>query len=146
MKHSSIISAVKTYIKDLFHAHKLHLRKRNLSSAVMEFLDLSETPIITYKVQLIRWTLPIIHQVKLNFDGVCKGNPGESGARGVLRNHEAKLLAFAHYLGINTSVYTKAKAILLGLIFAKKLNYSSIWNESNSLLLMACLNNSCTAP
>lgn len=54
--------------------------------------------------------------------------------------------AFAAYLGVQTSVMAEAKAILLGLRFAKNLNYSQGLVESDSLLLVQILNSLVQVP
>jgi hypothetical protein len=52
----------------------------------------------------------------LNIDGDSKGNPGPSGASGVLRlSNDSFVFAFSHPLGVCTNMEADAKALLQGL-------------------------------
>lgn len=62
-------------------------------------------------------------------------------AGGVIRDCNNNMVgAFAEYFGLQTSVFTEPKAILLGLTFAKWLGLPLVWIETNSLRLVNILN------
>jgi hypothetical protein len=55
--------------------------------------------------------------IKLNFDGVSKGNPGPIGAGWVFRNHKGEtLLLYATNLGISSKNTAKLAKIRRGII------------------------------
>lgn len=84
---------------------------------------------------------------KLNVDEASKGNPGEAGSGGLIRDSNGDfLVGFAYFLGINSSVHAETKAIYLGLKLAQELNILSIWLESDSELLVKILNGHSAPP
>lgn len=90
---------------------------------------------------MVKWLPPKASWVKINTDGASKGKPRVAAADGVLRNNNRELIgAFAEHLGIHSSVFAEAKAILLRLRFAKRLKHTLVWVETNSLLLVNILN------
>lgn len=75
--------------------------------------------------------------MKLNTNGASKGSLGESEAGGILCDCNSQfILAFARYLGTQTSVFAEPMAILLGLRFAKDLGFYLLRIEIGSLLLV----------
>ncbi|KAH9288934.1 hypothetical protein KI387_033051, partial [Taxus chinensis] len=53
---------------------------------------------------------------KLNFDGASKGNPGDSGGGGVIRDHRGCFVAtFSSKMGKQTNHYSEALAALWGI-------------------------------
>lgn len=50
------------------------------------------------------------------------------------------ILAFASFLGSSTSIFDEAKALRVGLIRARCQDISHLWIESDSTLLVNCLN------
>lgn len=92
-------------------------------------------------MQSVIWQCPPTHWVKLNIDSASKGNLGEGGAGGIIRNHNSNFLfAFATFMGIFSSIYAEAMAILIGVKHAKRLGISSLWVKSDSLALIEALN------
>lgn len=76
------------------------------------------------------WTPPVVGFVKLKFDGASRGNPGQSGAGVVVRNHVGELIGEKSvHLSIGTTNQVEVQALLIGLQF--KLNNS---NFQKSLL------------
>lgn len=84
---------------------------------------------------------PSASWVKIITDGASKGNPGMAAAGEILRNNSSNLVgAFVELLGNQTSVFSEAKSILLGLRFAKNLGHQLVWVETDSLFLVNILN------
>lgn len=66
---------------------------------------------------------------------------------GVIRDSIGNMvLGFALYLGIASSIFAETKAIWLGMLFAKQLELTDIWLESDSEILVKCLNGSIEPP
>lgn len=108
--------------------------KKSLES--LEYFDLHVTA-KAYKIQLVLWKSPSSQWSKLNIDGASRRNPGDSGAKGIIRDQKCKLLlAFAHFLGVSTPVYAETESLLLGIAFANELQLRHLWIESESLFLV----------
>ncbi|MQM01087.1 hypothetical protein Taro_033832, partial [Colocasia esculenta] len=68
--------------------------------------------------KFIRW-IPPIFDFSLNVDGACKGNPGDYGGGGCIRDkHGSVVIAFAHYYGYGSSLMAEARALCDGLRLA----------------------------
>lgn len=79
--------------------------------------------------------------VKLNTDWASKGNPGHAAAEGVIRDSNDNMIgSFPEYLGLQTSVFAKAKAIMQGITLANRLGLRVVWIETDSLLIVNSLN------
>lgn len=74
-------------------------------------------------------------------DGASRGNPGNAGSGGLFRDHRGMLIiGYATFIGVATSVYAEANAILFGLKLAQELQLFNIWLESDSELVVKMLN------
>ncbi|KAF5459726.1 hypothetical protein F2P56_019648 [Juglans regia] len=86
------------------------------------------------------WSKPAQGRVKLNTDGSSLGNPGESGAGGVIRDmHGTLLLAFAKNLGYGNSTYAELRALVEGVKHCKNMNFSAVDIEMDSKVILAWL-------
>lgn len=56
------------------------------------------------------------------------------------------IMGFASYLGTASSILAEAKEIWYGLFFAKDLGITNLWIESDSEILVKCLNEDSTPP
>ncbi|KAL0405928.1 UNVERIFIED_CONTAM: putative ribonuclease H protein [Sesamum latifolium] len=86
--------------------------------------DMNVADLLDYKFEsekamqprLVRWSFPDYGWVKLNSDRASKGNPGDSGAGGILRDQDGTVMvAFSKFLGEKTNVYAELLAIMRGL-------------------------------
>lgn len=84
MALSDIILAVQRDIKGLYIANKLSLYKGKVPSECMIFFALPVIKDMACNLLFLSWTSPPIQWHKLNIDGACKGNPGDSGAGGII--------------------------------------------------------------
>lgn len=90
---------------------------------------------------MLKWPPPRATWVKIKIDGASKGNPVVAVTGRVLRSSNGNQIgAFAEHLGYHSLVFAEAKVILLGLRFAKSIDLSLIWVETNPLLLVNNLN------
>ncbi|KAK7378105.1 hypothetical protein VNO80_03541 [Phaseolus coccineus] len=72
--------------------------------------------------------------IKLNVDGCCNGNPGNTGYGGLFRDVEGKWLGgFYGSLGLATNVKADLFSICQGLITAWDLGYRTVLVETDSL-------------
>ncbi|PWA45031.1 hypothetical protein CTI12_AA521190 [Artemisia annua] len=69
---------------------------------------------------LIRWVAPPVSWVLLNTDGASRGNPGEAGGGGILRDSRGYFLrAFTENYGICTVTRAEILALLRGIVMAR---------------------------
>ncbi|XP_077249302.1 uncharacterized protein LOC143888778 [Tasmannia lanceolata] len=74
---------------------------------------------------------------RLELAGAAKGNPGESGGGGVMRDAKAKVIfAFAFFYGTSTNMVAEARALLDGLRLCKAFGFKNFVVESDSKVLM----------
>lgn len=80
------------------------------------------------------WKAPLVGWVKVNFDGVAKGNPRPTGCGGVLRNSNGRFISVATLpLGTRTNHYAEVAATYHGLKMAHLKGYKKVWLEWESL-------------
>ncbi|KAL0281808.1 UNVERIFIED_CONTAM: putative ribonuclease H protein, partial [Sesamum radiatum] len=85
------------------------------------------------KAITVHWRKPQEDWYKLNTDGASKGNPGISGAGGILRDHLGRVIfAFQEPLGINTNTQAELSAINRGLQICRDKGFRKIWIEINA--------------
>ncbi|XP_043720922.1 uncharacterized protein LOC122668421 [Telopea speciosissima] len=85
----------------------------------------------------VRWNPPLLGWWKLNIDGYSIGNPGYSGAGGILRNHLGIFRrGFSSFEGIRTNFQTEMAAFFLGIREAKELPVERLWVECDSALVV----------
>jgi ribonuclease HI len=78
---------------------------------------------------------------KIYTDGGSRGNPGPSGAGGVIINPEYKtVLELSEYLGIQTNNYAEYRALELTLNLALKYNILKVQVHCDSKLVVEQLN------
>ena len=79
----------------------------------------------------------IPHEVTLFTDGASRGNPGPSGAGGIIYGADGDvLLRMSSYLGVRTCNYAEYMGVLRGLIVAKALKASKVKICTDSELLV----------
>ncbi|MQL93978.1 hypothetical protein Taro_026627 [Colocasia esculenta] len=90
----------------------------------------------TKLLKLVRW-IPPICDLSLNVDGACKGNPGECGGGGCIRDPQGNVhMAFYHFYGVGTSMIAELRALCDGLRLARSSGYrlSIIYSDSQVLV------------
>nr|GEU97029.1 polynucleotidyl transferase, ribonuclease H-like superfamily protein [Tanacetum cinerariifolium] len=69
---------------------------------------------------LISWVAPPVSWVVLNTDGASRGNPGDAGGGGILRDAQGYFIcAFAENYGICTMMSAEILALLQGILMAR---------------------------
>lgn len=89
---------------------------------------------------VVKWITPAMGVCKLNFYGYSRGNPGDSGAKVCIRNHNGQAVGMlAQKLPVGTNNKTEAMKLLLGLELSLQLNIAIIHIEGDSSVVI----NSC---
>ncbi|KAL0449189.1 UNVERIFIED_CONTAM: hypothetical protein Slati_1475300 [Sesamum latifolium] len=134
---SAIIRRVLTYLSRIYKANgfKTEHWLGNLLVAKQfgfNFLSpFSKSPI------LCRWVAPTVGKWKLNCDGASKGNPGPSGAGGLVRDDRGRLiLAFYEFLGDQTNNYAELYGVARGLQLAWETCCHNVWVEMDAMAVL----------
>ena len=78
---------------------------------------------------------------KIYTDGASRGNPGKSGAGGVIKNENGEIIeSVSEYLGIQTNNYAEYKALELTLIKAIELGIRKVEVYLDSKLVVEQVN------
>lgn len=81
----------------------------------------------------VRWACPPSGWVKLNTDGSSKGNPGDGGCGGLIRDEAGQWVAsFCCHIGICSAFTAELWGILRGLCLAWAKGFRRVLIESNS--------------
>ncbi|KAL0444097.1 UNVERIFIED_CONTAM: putative ribonuclease H protein [Sesamum latifolium] len=113
--HKIIIRRVVEYLELLYKARKMPFEMWRGDLAVAGkfgfFFKRQNAP----TVKMVRWQSPKVGWFKLNCDGAAKGNPGQAGAGGVVRDSQGRLIfALYEYLGVKTNVFAELMAVVGG--------------------------------
>ncbi|XP_059078016.1 uncharacterized protein LOC131876594 [Cryptomeria japonica] len=85
----------------------------------------------------VRWEKPQNNWVKLNFDGACRGNPGQAGFGAVIRNKEGNVVSGTYgYIGHATNNEAKIRALEVGLLLCKEIGLTNIQVEGDSQIII----------
>ena len=83
------------------------------------------------------WRPPPFRVFQLNFDGASRGNPGQTGFGGVIRDHQGKpLTTFFGSIGWNTNNATELESLWRGLTLAQEHRYFPLIVEGDSQILI----------
>jgi len=90
----------------------------------------------------VRWKQPKQGWVKLNVDGCSLGNPGPSGAGGIIRDEKGNLVCgFAIAMGHHSNNYSELMGLLHGLRYIGLMGFLFVEIELDSLLVLNWLKN-----
>ncbi|KAF6163127.1 hypothetical protein GIB67_024991 [Kingdonia uniflora] len=79
------------------------------------------------------WELPRIREIKINTDGVAKGNPSKGGIGCIFRDCNGKVMGtLSKGLGLVTNFMAECKAIILRVEHAASFGWLIAWIESDS--------------
>ncbi|MQM07089.1 hypothetical protein Taro_039924 [Colocasia esculenta] len=98
---------------------KLHFSVKAIPKEISILQQLGFFPHCRVKqCKFIRWIPPIL-DFSLNVDGAGKGNPGDCGGGGCIRDkHGSVVIAFSHFYGYGSSMLAEARALCDGLRLA----------------------------
>ncbi|KAG6702808.1 hypothetical protein I3842_07G054300 [Carya illinoinensis] len=135
-------------VESVWHAIKLWLRRvvdqvmkvSSVSTRDIDILNRLDIPVLNPKpkrVRVVRWTRPRQGWVKLNIDGSSLGNLGHSGAGGVIRDDNGRLIvAYSVSLGHGTNNFAEFQSLLEGVRRCHTLGFSRVQIETDSQLLV----------
>ncbi|KAK4382455.1 putative ribonuclease H protein [Sesamum angolense] len=93
------------------------------------------------KVLKVNWDKPERGWVKINTDGASKGNPGISGAGGIVRNEEGvAILAFYEFIGQATNMFSEVFGLYKALQLCNSRGINKIWIEVDAKNLIRLIN------
>ncbi|KAH0748058.1 hypothetical protein KY290_027290 [Solanum tuberosum] len=88
-------------------------------------------------IKFIKWREPLDNYLKLNTDGCSKGNPGEAGGGGILRDHQGNInMAFQTYFGNCSNNMAEGLAILRGLQWCATNLLHNVIIETDSMIMV----------
>ncbi|KAL6558441.1 hypothetical protein OROMI_018791 [Orobanche minor] len=133
-------------IWSFIHSIKNNFKRTRLfwkgADTIAGMVGIQPAPGAIYKIFPVRWVKPVEGWWKLNSDGASKGNPGISGAGGVIRDHlGSPCLMFSEFLGERSNNYAELYAIWRGLEFCLQRNFIKVWVECDSTLALRMINN-----
>eukprot|EP00253_Pinus_taeda_P002560 PITA_02560 len=84
-----------------------------------------------------RWTPPPINAYKLNFDGASKGNPGQAGFGGIIRDSKGSpVQIYFGNIGWDTNNAAELEGLWQGLSIARELNLYPLIVEGDSQIII----------
>ncbi|XP_015170859.1 uncharacterized protein [Solanum tuberosum] len=87
-------------------------------------------------INFIKWRKPPDNYLKLNTDGCSKGNPGEAGGGGILRDHQGNInMAFQTYFGNCSNNMAEGLAILKGLQWCVTNHLHNVIIKTNFMIM-----------
>ncbi|XP_043704613.1 uncharacterized protein LOC122654547 [Telopea speciosissima] len=103
-------------------------------------LHLKIVPYLMQRIIELGWSFPAQDGVKMNIDGCSLGNPGCTGAGGILRDHMGNpWRCFAVYAGVGTNFYAEFEAFFIGIHHAMALRILNLWVECDSMAVVRCI-------
>lgn len=87
------------------------------------------------RIETTCWNRPTENWIKLNTDGISKGNPGLAGGGGLFRDHTGTVMkVFCFFCGESTSLTAELFAIMYGLQLGIKLGIVRLIVETDSFV------------
>ncbi|KAI3452727.1 hypothetical protein Pfo_009391 [Paulownia fortunei] len=85
------------------------------------------------KAQQVLWKKPQVGWFKLNSNGAAKGETGQAGAGGVIRDHRGNVaVAYFEFIGNQNSIHAEIFALMKGLELTKGLGIANLWIEMDA--------------
>eukprot|EP00253_Pinus_taeda_P001915 PITA_01915 len=99
--------------------------------------SLKSNATIAHNKDVCQWQAPPTSTFKLNFDGASKGNPGDAGYGGIIRDSEGKpIRIYFGNIGWDTNNSAELEGLWQGLLQAGNLNFQPIIVEGDSQILI----------
>lgn len=130
-------------IVSLFRERKDPLQRCTVSieHGILSPLDLGRAKTLIEFLKDIGWTPPQIGWIKLNTNGLPKGNPGVARSGDILRDSQGNWLkGYAQNLSNTTNSAAKLWGLRDGLFIAKSLGVKKLEIETNTSLVSALTN------
>ncbi|KAL0396335.1 UNVERIFIED_CONTAM: putative ribonuclease H protein [Sesamum calycinum] len=140
-KASTIIRETLIYLQNLHRCGVMKSEHAQGDLFTMNSLNIPLQPRTQLKKAItVHWRKPQEGWYKLNTDGASKGNPGISGAGGILRNHLGRVMfAFLEPLGTNTNTQAELSAMHRGLQICRDKGFRKIWIEIDAKAIITLI-------
>ncbi|PRQ43848.1 putative ribonuclease H-like domain, SGNH hydrolase-type esterase domain-containing protein [Rosa chinensis] len=97
--------------------------------------------------RLVLWHPPIFPWIKLNIDGLAKGNPGPAACGGVFRDtHGHYTGGYCQGLGHKSAFYSELMGMIIGIEYVFQDGWRCLWLECDSTSVIACIKSSSFVP
>ncbi|KAK9272951.1 hypothetical protein L1049_003330 [Liquidambar formosana] len=107
---------IRSLLRDIGKLSFGHMDNTQSDLLVLHSLGVSAIPKKAPIVSEVCWHPPSPIWLKLNIDGLAKGNPGPAVARGVFRNCRGFVKGiFSFNIGVQSAFYAKILAVILGI-------------------------------
>lgn len=94
------------------------------------------------KIIEVYWLPPHHQWVKLNTDGLSKGNSGVAAIGGIFRNFKGYVLGcYSQNIGHKSSFDAEMQAFITGVEFTKNKGWNIVWFELDSKAIIDCIMN-----
>ncbi|XVF38280.1 hypothetical protein REPUB_Repub20aG0087100 [Reevesia pubescens] len=118
------------------------LHQNILQTASELYLNCCSKSSSVHKSSLVGWSPTTEGFVKLNTDGAAQGNPGISGAGGLIRSHSGDwLVGFRAHLGYCSNIVAELQAVRLGLLLAWHEGFRHVICEIDARVVLDLIQN-----
>ena len=118
-----------------------------LDSRLLSSLGVHRQTGMAPKIHYVLWHPPIFPWIKVNTDGLAKGNLGPAACGGIFRDASGTFLGgFGQYLGYNSSFYAELYDFILAIKFSFAKSWHNLWLESDSSSVIACISSRSFSP
>ncbi|XP_004304923.1 PREDICTED: putative ribonuclease H protein At1g65750-like [Fragaria vesca subsp. vesca] len=118
-----------------------------LDARLLAFLGVAPKGGKAPRIQHVLWQPPFFPWIKVNTDGLAKGNPSPAACGGVFRDASGGFLgSFCQSLGWKTSFYSELYAVILAIEIAHDKGWVYLWLESDSVSVVACFSSKSFSP
>ncbi|KAL6188353.1 hypothetical protein ACLB2K_039746 [Fragaria x ananassa] len=99
------------------------------------------------RIRLVLWHPPLSPWIKLNTDGLAKGNPGLAACEGVFRDYQGHFIGgFTTPIGHHNAFFSELLAVIIGIELAFQLGWQHVWLECDSTSVVECFSKSSFVP
>ncbi|KAK9922646.1 hypothetical protein M0R45_031101 [Rubus argutus] len=118
-----------------------------LDCSLLKAMGVVPVPKIRRVPCLVLWHPPFLPWLKLNTDGLAKGNPGPAACGDIFRDGLGCFIGgFCVNLGHQMTFFSELMAIIIGVEFSFHLGWHHLLLESDSTSALACLSSSSFLP
>ncbi|KAL6123817.1 hypothetical protein ACLB2K_076334 [Fragaria x ananassa] len=99
------------------------------------------------RIRLVLWHPPLSPWIKLNTDGLAKGNPELAACGGVFRDYQSHFIGrFSTPIGHHNAFFSELLAVIIGIELTFQLGWQHVWLECDSTSVVECFSKSSFVP
>lgn len=143
------IQCIIKQISDIYRAGSPPLQKGDVDDDLLAKFNIQFIDILATKIIRVIWRFYEPNIIKVNCDGISKGNPGYTGGGGIIRDHHGNFIyAFGScYYDIKTNMWAEARAAFDGITSVRILGcFCKIWLDLDSAMLVKIIKEEETCP